>query len=249
MNIEIPTTCPSCGSTLEKVNDQLFCRNSKDCPAQTVKRFVHFCKTLKMKGFGEKTIEKLDFEEPHEIFTFSKQYYIDTLGETMGEKLYKEAQAAKSADLALVLASMSIPLIGETASNKICSVVSSVSEISPETCKAAGLGEKATVNLCTWLASADLSQYPFTFKSKVIDKTNGVSSKNINVCITGKLLDYKNRTDAATYLTSLGFTVSESVTKSTNVLIDEEGKQSSKRAKAESLNIPIITIRELLERY
>ena len=248
MNITIPTTCPSCESVLEQVNDQLFCRN-KDCPAQTIKRFVHFCKALKMKGFGEKTIEKLDFEELHEVLTFSKQYYIDTLGETMGNKLYVEAQAAIKADLALVLASFSIPLIGETASNKIASVVSSVSEISPETCKQAGLGEKATYNLCSWLAVTDLSRFPFDFKSKDKEITNGVSSKNTNVCITGKLADYKKREDAATYLKSLGFGITDSVTKSTNVLIDEEGKQSSKRTKAESLNIPILTIKELLEKY
>lgn len=248
MNITIPTTCPSCESKLEQVNDQLFCRN-KECPAQTLKRFVHFCKSLKMKGFGEKTIEKLDFEELHEVLTFSKQYYIDTLGETMGNKLYAEAQAARRSDLAIILASFSIPLIGETASNKICNVVSSISEISPETCKQAGLGEKATYNLCSWLAVTDLSQYPFDFKSKAKEINTGVSSKNINVCITGKLNDYKRREDAATYLKSLGFTTSDSVTKSTNVLVDEEGKQSSKRTKAESLNIPILTIKELLEKY
>ena len=201
-----------------------------------------------MKGFGEKTIEKLDFEELHEVFSFSKQYYIDTLGETMGNKLYAEAQSGTKADLALVLASFSIPLIGETASNKICGVVSSISEISPETCKKAGLGEKATYNLCSWLAVNDLSQFPFSFSSKVKDII-GVVSKNINVCITGKLLDYKKREDAANYLQSLGFSCTDSVTKSTNVLVDEEGKQSSKRTKAESLNIPILTIKELIERY
>ena len=157
------------------------------------------------------------------------------------DALYAEAQAATKADLALVLASFSIPLIGETASTKICSVVSSVSEISPETCKKAGLGEKATYNLCSWLAVTDLSQYPFDFKSKPNEITIGVSSKNINVCITGKLLDYKRREDAATYLKSLGFGITDSVTKSTNVLVDEEGKMSSKREKAVSYGITIIT--------
>ena len=202
-----------------------------------------------MKGFGEKTLEKLDFEELHEVFSFSKQYYTDTLGETMGNKLYAEAQQATKADLALVLASFSIPLIGETASSKICAVVSSVSEISLETCKKAGLGEKATANLMTWLSSIDLSPYPFSFKSKGSTVPTGVISKNINVCITGKLFEYKKREDAANYLKSLGFGITDSVTKSTNVLVDEEGKQSSKRTKAESLNIPILTIKELIERY
>ena len=46
-----PTSCPTCASVLELVNDQLFCRN-KLCPAQSAKRVEHFAKTLKIKGLG-----------------------------------------------------------------------------------------------------------------------------------------------------------------------------------------------------
>ena len=35
---------------------------------------------------------------------------------------------------------------------------------------------------------------------------------SITVCITGKLKDFKNRNDAAKYLESLGYTVTDSVT-------------------------------------
>ena len=36
-----PTTCPSCGGSLEFVNDILYCYN-KMCPAQWGKKLEHF---------------------------------------------------------------------------------------------------------------------------------------------------------------------------------------------------------------
>ena len=60
--IIIPTHCPACNSVLDIVNDQLFCRNP-DCPAKSSKRIEHFAKTLKIKGLGKATIEKLDLQD------------------------------------------------------------------------------------------------------------------------------------------------------------------------------------------
>lgn len=244
--IEIPTKCPSCDSDLVTVNDQLFCQ-SKDCPAQTLKRIQHYCKVMKIKGMGEKTLEKLDFEDIHDLYEFSVYYYVDRLGETIGRKLFKEVQDSKIVPLNISLAAFSIPLIGETAAKKlsgICKVFDDISEVS---CKKAGLGEKATANLMKWIKSLEYNGLPINFSFEV--QSNNSEDKNVSVCITGKLLNFNNRNDAAKYLESLGFNVTDSVTKKTNILIDEEGKASSKRSKAETLNIPIITIEELIKRF
>lgn len=244
--IQIPTTCPTCNSNLEMVNEQLFCRN-KECSAQTLKKIQHYCKVMKIKGMGEKTLEKLDFEKVHDLYDFSVHYYVDALGDTMGNKLFKEVQQSKTIPLNVGLAAFSIPLIGETASKKLGTVCKTIDDISKESCKQAGLGEKATANLLEWIDSQEYVGLPInlTFEEQTASET----SKNISVCITGKLLNFKNRSDAAKYLESLGFTITDSVTKTTNILIDEEGKASSKREKAEKLNIPIITIEELIKEY
>lgn len=244
--IEIPTKCPSCDSDLVTVNDQLFCQ-SKDCPAQTLKRIQHYCKVMKIKGMGEKTLEKLDFEEIHDLYEFSVYYYVDQLGETIGRKLYKEVQDSKTVPLNISLAAFSIPLIGETAAKKLSGVCKVFDDISEDSCKKAGLGEKATANLMNWIQSLEYIGLPINFSFET--SSCSTETKNVSVCITGKLLNFKNRTDAAKYLESLGFEVTDSVTKKTNILIDEEGKASSKRSKAETLNIPIITIEELIKRF
>lgn len=243
MKIEIPTTCPCCEYKLELVNDQLFCRNTA-CGAQLGKKVEHFCKTLGIKGMGPKSVEKLNLQDLTELFYLDQDSVAEALGsERTAIKLLDEIERAKTADLATVLASFSIPLVGATASQKICSVVDHIDQISYDTCKAAGLGDKVTEKLIGWLQTdfPDLQEFlPFSFKSN----RNSISSSNSNnktVCITGKLSSYKNKAEAYKALEAAGYKAVESITKTTDYLVDEEDKASTKRKKAESLGIQIIT--------
>ena len=242
MRIQIPTTCPCCSYKLELVNDQLFCRNTA-CGAQLNKKLEHFCKTLGIKGMGPKSVEKLDLQDLTEIFYLDLETVVDALGsEKTATKLLDEIDRAKSADLATILASFSITLVGNTASKKICEVVDHIDDITYETCKQAGLGDKVTENLITWLQTdfQDLREFlPFSFKSQKNSAINS-NKNNKTVCITGKLSSYKTKAEAYKALEEAGYTPVESVTKTTDFLVDEEDKASTKRKKAESLGIPII---------
>ena len=240
MRIEIPTTCPCCAYKLELVNDQLFCRNLA-CDAQIGKKIEHFCKTLAIKGMGPKTVEKLGLADITELFYLELDDITEALGSAKtAAKLLDEIERAKSADLATVIASFSIPLIGNTASKKICEVVDNVDQITQETCKEAGLGEKATANLITWLQTDfhELREFlPFSFNSVKNSTTPGAKG---TVCVTGKLSSFKTKAEAYKALEEAGYTPVESVTKTTGFLVDEEDKASTKRKKAESLGITII---------
>lgn len=247
MKIIIPKNCPSCHSVLELVNTQLFCRNSM-CPAQSSKKVEAYAKGMKIKGFGPKTIEKLGIESVPQLYTTSKQYFIERVGEKVGEKLFNEIEDSKHSTLDVFLASLSIPLIGNTAAKKISQVVSSIEEINEESLCKAGIGEKARYNLLNWLAADYLVDgYKDMPVSLAKNKTPVIEQHKGSVCITGKLNDFKNRTDAAKYLESLGYTVTSGVTQKTSFLVDEEGKPSSKRKKAEQLGISILTIKQLEE--
>ena len=241
MRIEIPTECPCCNYPLELVNDQLFCRNTA-CGAQLNKKVEHFCKTLGIKGMGSRTVEKLGLSDITELFYLDSEQVVESLGsEKVALKLLDEIERSKSADLATVIASFSIPLVGSTASKKLCEVVTSVDEISYDTCKQAGLGDKVTQNLVAWLETdfQEMREFlPFSFKSQ---KNSNTNTNQKTVCITGKLSSYKTKAEAYKLLEEAGYTPVESVTKATNYLVDEEDKGSSKRKKAESLGITIIT--------
>lgn len=240
IKIEIPKTCPCCEYPLIFVNSQLFCRNTA-CSAQLFKKLENMCKVLQIKGFGPKTIEKLNLQDITELFFLDIETVAEALGEKTAIKLLDEIERAKGADLATVLASMSIPLVGGTASTKIATVVTSIDEINNETCKQAGLGAKVTENLLNWIATdfQEMREFlPFDFKSQK-KKVNNTDAKR--VCITGKLKSFSKKADAEQVLLAAGFILVDSVTKTTDILVDEEGKMSSKRTKAEQYGITIIT--------
>ena len=238
--IEIPTICPCCEYPLVFVQDQLFCRNTA-CTAQLNKKLENFCKVLAVKGFGPKTIEKLNLADITELFYLDPKSVQEVLGEKVAVKLLDEIERSKSANLDVVLASFSIPLVGGTASKKIAEVVIHIDEITQETCKQAGLGAKVTENLLNWIDTdyQEMKEFlPFSFRS---GKQKTVSTNNKKVCITGKLKSFKKKTDAESSLLAAGFTLVDSVTKTTDYLVDEGDSMSAKREKAVLYGITIIT--------
>lgn len=254
MKIEIPTECPSCGSPLENVNGQLFCRASTSCPAQSSKTVENYCKKMKIKGFGAKTVEKLELSSVSELYQTTEQRLTQILGKTMGSKLFAEINASKNSEFSKVLGSLGIKLIGKVAAEKLATKINSFKEITAKACKDAGLGEKATESLLDWMVSEE-----GYFTAQILDDTiafveqSPVSSETTispvcDVCITGKLNDFKSRSEAAKYLSQFGVTVKNSVTKSVKYLVceDESKKGSSSYKKALANDLPVLTIKELI---
>lgn len=238
--IEIPTNCPCCDYSLIMVNDQLFCRNTA-CSRQLNRKLEHFAKTLQIKGFGPKTVEKLNLADVTEIFYLDLDTAKAALGEKIAVKLLDEIERAKSADLATVIAAFSIGLVGMTAATKISQVVNDIGEITMAKCKEAGLGDKVSQNLVTWVETdyQEMREFlPFSFKPTEKKISNPNAKK---VCITGKLKSFKKKADAESSLAAAGFILVDSVTKTTDYLVDEGDSMSSKREKAEQYGITIIT--------
>jgi DNA ligase (NAD+) len=237
-----PVVCPACSSELELVNDQLFCRNNM-CPAQWDKKVEGFTSTLKIKGFGPATISKLQVQDYSEIYELTVEDLQRKLGsEKLAQKLHSEIEKSKSAKLVDLLPAFSIPLIGKSASTKLCSVISHIEDITPETCQEAGIGPKATENLLRWLEMEYyLGDYktilPFKWNNKIIEKkeVTGV------VCITGKLKSYSTKSHAQKVLEQYGFAVKSSLTKDVSILVNESGIESAKTQAARDRGVQIIT--------
>lgn len=245
--IKAPSNCPSCGSSLEWVNDTLYCMNP-DCYAKNSKRVEHWAKTLKIKGLGPATIEKLNLQSVEEIYQLDLISIVERLGsEKLAKKLYDEIQASTNASLEEVLPAFGIPLIGDTASKKLCKVIAKLEDLDSDVdvCEEAGLGPKARQNLYGWWSSfrEQMYDWPLEFRVK---KRFSSGSKGI-VCISGKLVSFKNKAEAAAALESAGYTVKDNLTKDVTILINEGGVESTKTKKAKENGITIVTnIRNLL---
>ena len=127
--ITAPSTCPSCGHSLEWENQLLYCRNPA-CGDQSSKKIEHFGKTLKIKGLGPATIESLALESINDIYALSEFELIEGLAsQKLGKKLFLEIENSKKAPLNILLAAFSIRLIGKTASEKLSAVCESIHDI------------------------------------------------------------------------------------------------------------------------
>lgn len=240
MQIQIPTNCPSCNSSLALVNDLLYCRNT-DCSSMSQKRVEHFASTLKIKGLGPAAVEKLELSSPLDIYNLSLQDITDGLNsEKLAAKLFEEIEQSKSKQLNDLLPALGIPLIGKTATEKLSKVCTDIESITDQTCTEAGLGPKATENLMTWLNENDwylFLPHDLSFGStKVVNQ----ASKGV-VCITGKLVSFKKKAEAQVELEKLGYSVKSTITKDVTILVNESGVETAKTQKARDSGVIIIT--------
>lgn len=238
--IIFPTECPSCNFKLVFVNTQLFCKNT-ECEAQSTKKVEAFCKKMRILGMGKASIEKLNFTHFIELYETTISEYVDILGEKVGTKVFDQVQKSKSVPFWRLLSSLSIPLIGESAARKLAVVCDSFDRLDKVKNP---IGEKAYANLIKWKSENNDTLNKTKEIFNFIKESVGESDKG-SVCITGKLNDFKNRNMAKDHLESLGYTVVSSVSSKTKYLVVEDGSNSSKKSKAESLNIQITTIKQL----
>tara|TARA_Y100001938_G_C8094392_1_gene437172 strand:- start:584 stop:1261 length:678 start_codon:yes stop_codon:yes gene_type:complete len=213
------------------------------CSAKSAKRIEHFAKTLKIRGLGPSTIERLGLSDYKDIYSLTQEeisFLLDS--EKLGSKLHLEIQKSKSVDLITLLPAFSIPLIGSSATNKLAKHISSISEITPEICKEAGLGPKAASNLTDWLVNTfHFEQYyklPFSFTCEKQAEVSTTDTKG-TVCITGKLKSYPTKAAAQQVLIKNGYLVKDRLTKDVTILVNESGIESAKTKKAEQMGITI----------
>ena len=243
-----PTNCPSCDSELEFVNDQLFCKNDS-CPSQWDKKVVNFASSLKIKGLGPAAVSKLEIQDYEELYSLTVEDLQSRLGSVkLGEKLYIEIQKSKETPLVKLIPAFSIPLIGQSASQKLCNTISHIEDISEIKCSEAGIGPKATTNLINWLETEyypnNYNNLPFNWKNKILEKkqVKGV------ICISGRLKSYPTKAHAEQVLSQYGFVVKSSLTKDCTHLVNESGIESAKTMAAQERGVVIITnLKHLLE--
>lgn len=239
--IEAPLYCPSCGETLLWKDPLLFCNNSS-CPAKNSAKVQHFAKTLKIKGLGPANIAKLGLSKISHIYEMNQEEVQEKLNSVaIGASIYAEIQESKKCTLIDLLPAFSVPLIGKTASQKLCEVIDSIYDLNNEVCKEAGLGPKATDNLLHWYQTEfleELKWLPFSFE---VDRRPTTAKVMGVVCISGKLKTFSTKSEAEQVLTRKGYVVKSSLTNDVTHLVNESGIESSKTKKARDRGVSIIT--------
>ena len=274
--IHIPQTCPICGEPTQivKENDSevLMCTNP-NCHGKLLGKLCHAVSrnALKIDGLSEATIAKFiclewlnSIKDIYHLNTYEKRMKnLEGFGSKSVTKLLNSIEASRKTTLDRFLYSLSIPLVGQTASKAIAmaedydfeSFYQDMSTHGAEFFRHIdGIGDTIINSLNTYFSKESeellLLAEEFKFEQpEPIFKMTGVlkdlSGKTF--VITGKLKHFSNRDEAKTRIEALGGKVSGSVTSKTSYLVNNDpNSSSSKNKKAKELNIPIISESELL---
>ncbi|MDD6292462.1 MAG: NAD-dependent DNA ligase LigA, partial [Eubacteriales bacterium] len=272
--IHIPNKCPICGQPTKIVKDNnseiLVCTND-NCKGKLLGKLTHAVSrdALNIDGLSEATIEK--FINLGWLNSIKDIYYLsayenemktmDGFGKKSVDKLLTSIEKSRNTSLERFLYSLSIPLLGKSASMMIADSVDYDFDvfIDKMTIKGAeyfrylpGVGDSLISSLNTYWKNhySDILQLSneFTFeKSKIVldEIPNTLQGKTF--VVTGSVNHYKNRDELKADIVAHGGTVVSSVSSKTSYLINNDiNSTSSKNQKAKSLNIPIITEEEFI---
>ena len=245
------------------------CTNDS-CKGKLLGRLSHAVSknALNIDGMSEATIEfliergwlssikdiyKLDCYREH-----WKEY--DGFGDKSVDKLLDAIEESKNITLDRFIYSLSIPLIGKSASkdiaNACCNDVQqfqtrldllseyAFSELS-------GFGKEMGKSLANWWEENKemFWELKSIFNFKKTEKTESeVDLSGKTFVITGSLVHYKNRDELVSVIESMGGKVTGSVSAQTDYLVNNDTQSSSsKNQKAKKLNIPIISEEDFIK--
>ena len=271
---DIPSVCPICGASTKIIRDNessvLYCTND-NCRGKLLGKLTHATSksALNIDGLSESTIEKFInlgwLNSIKDIYYLSdhenEMKILDGFGKKSVEKLLSSIEKSRNTSLERFIYSLSIPLIGKTASkdiSKLCEEnfdnLIDLMKSSPERLlNLNGFGVTMMNSMAKWRYENSLWVYElskeFTFVKSQLVLNEALSILNGKTfVVTGSVNHYKNRDALKADIEAHGGKVVGSVSSKVSYLINNDiNSISSKNTKAKSLNIPIITEEDFIK--
>lgn len=266
---DIPEFCPICKAPTKiiKENDSevLMCTNP-DCKGKLLGKLTHAVSrdAFNIDNLSEATLEKLinlgwvsSIKDIYHLSFYKNHMQIlDGFGKKSVEKLLYSIEKSRNTNLQHFLYSLSIPLLGKSASKDIAEFYNNdfnsfvgalMSDGKYAFTSIDGIGEVLGHSIIDYWNKhneevMDLAQ-EFTFKkNKEVEKIENDKITGKVFVVTGSVNHYKNRSELKADIEKNGGKVTSSVTFKTDYLINNDiSSNSSKNKKAKELNVPIIS--------
>lgn len=276
--IDIPRTCPICGQPTRIIKDNdsevLYCTN-EDCKGRLLGKLTHAVSksALNIDGLSESTIEKFInlgwLNSIKDIYHLSNHENdmktIDGFGKKSVEKLLNSIEKSRKTTLDRFLYSLSIPLLGKSASQDIaenCTIENTssignfmqimITDGAEHFRSISGIGDSLINSLNSYfnIHCSEIFELTkeFKFESPIVLDETPKTLQGKTFVVTGSVNHYKNRDELKADIVVHGGTVVGSVSSKTSYLINNDiNSTSSKNQKAKSLNIPIISEKDFLK--
>ncbi|MFC4401676.1 NAD-dependent DNA ligase LigA [Gracilibacillus xinjiangensis] len=256
----MPTNCPSCGSELVRLDEEVALRCiNPNCPAQLKEGLIHFVSRLAMNidGLGEKVIEQL-FREGlintiADLYRLRKEELLklERMGEKSVKNLLEAIESSKQNSLERLLFGLGIRYVGSKAAKTLAAHFGTMDKLQTATFDQLiaidEIGDKMADSIVRYfnedkvkLLLDELRELGLNFTyngPRVSDIPEDTVFNGKTIVLTGKLSIY-TRQDAKQKIEALGGKVTGSVSKNTDLLIAGEDA-GSKLDKAKKLEVEV----------
>lgn len=277
-NLTVPDTCPVCGKRayvdISEISGTKVLRCSNpDCAAKKLKKFSRFVSKhgCDIEGISEATLSRFInngwIRNNGDIYRLPKYRdeiaQMDGFGEKSADNIVASVQTAKTVEDTRLLYALSIPLVGQDVVKRLLSAMSLETLVA--TARTTdneeifsdidGIGSEKSRSFVKWFQTPEnADDYDDLLKEITVVssdlKASGNRCEGITFVVTGDVYQFRNRNELKAYIESQGGKVTGSVSKSTSFLINNDVEStSSKNTRAKSLNIPIISENDFIERF
>lgn len=256
---DVPKTCPSCGSEIEKDPEQVayYCVNAS-CPAQLTRTIENFASrgAMDIDGLGSQIVVQLVesglIRSAGDLYTLSKEQLLtlDKFGEKKADNLLKAIQDTKTNPLFRLIIGLGIRGIGEVAARKLAERFKDLANLQNADYESLqsveGIGPNIAQSLVDWFHQPQNQELLSSLRASGVWPVEVSETKSatelklsgLTFVITGTL-PTMSREQATELIIANGGTVTGSVSKKTSYLLMGTDA-GSKYTKAVELGIPVL---------
>ena len=261
------SSCPECDTPLVRKDGeaQHYCPNDLGCSPQIIGRIQHYIsrKALDIEGLGGETVALLvneglirDYADLYELTT-DQIIHLDRMAEKSADNLVNGVQASKDVPFERVLFGLGIRYVGETVAKKLAKHYKSIEALSKatledlETVDEIGIRiAESVVDFFSTEANVQMVARLILYGLQLQLSEEALSNQTTQLeglrFVVSGVFETVSRDELKALIDSNGGKVVSSISAKTSYVVAGANMGPSKRTKAETLKVPIISEQEFL---
>ncbi len=262
------THCPECGTELirNEGEAQHYCPNAAECPPQIVGRIQHYIsrKAMDIEGLGGETVALLvkeglikNYADLYEL-SVDQVIPLERMAEKSAENLINGIEASKKIPFERVLFALGIRYVGETVAKKLAKHyknIDALAEASQELLVSVDeIGDKIAESVVAFFDVPEnrqlverLKNYGVQLQISADELANQTNKLEGNTFVVSGVFHQVSRNELKKLIEDNGGKVSGSISGKTSYVVAGDNMGPSKKEKAESLGVPIISEEDFLQ--
>lgn len=259
--------CPECNTPLERTEGDAkhYCPNEYGCPPQITGRIQHYIsrKAMDIEGLGGETVEllfKQDLIENYaDLYLLTKEQLIplERMAEKSAENLVKGVAESVKIPFERVLFALGIRFVGETVAKKLARAYKNIDSLMVATVEELmtvdEIGQRIAESVVSFFRNginleiiSRLRQYGVQFEVSADKLENQTDLLKGQTFVVSGVFENLSRDELKKLIEDNGGKVGSSISSKTSYLVAGDKMGPSKRTKAESLGVPIISETDFL---